>query len=130
MELSLFLAKLLGLYLLIMAVIWIVRRKEVDLSAKQIIASRGMLALQAAGSILFGLFIVIDHPIYELSWRGLITLIGYLCILRGLLRLAFPVQVQRLGTKMLTKWFIPAIILIFVIGAILTYYGFMMGRMV
>ncbi len=121
---SIFLAKLVGLYYLIFALLCLLRKKQVTGVAKELIASKSALAVSAEISMLFGLVIVIDHSIWEMSWRGLITLLGYLMILRGIMRFAFQAQVKKFGSMMMSKCFWPTIIITLIIGIYLTYCGF------
>ncbi len=124
MGLSLFLAKLLGLYLLIVAGVWIARKEEVDKAIKEIFNSRGMLALTGWMSLIPGLAIAIGHPVWQLNWRGLITLLGYLMIVKGIMRIAFVEQVEKYTLKILSKHYWVIIAVLVVLGAILTYSGF------
>ena len=121
---SIFLAKLVGLYYLIFALLCLFRKKQVAGVAKELIASKSALAVSAEISMLFGLVIVIDHSIWEMSWRGLITLLGYLMILRGIMRFAFQAQVKKFAAMMMSKCFWPTIIVTLIIGIYLTYCGF------
>jgi uncharacterized protein YjeT (DUF2065 family) len=129
MAISVFLAKLLGLYLLILALLCIFRKHQIMLTSKELISSKGILALSGEFSLVFGLVVVIDHSIWELSWRGVITVIGYLLILKGIIRFAFPGPVQMLAKKILDKgyWFVCT--LLFILGAYLTYCGFCLFQM-
>ncbi len=124
MDLSVFLAKLLGLYLLIITAIWLVRKKGLETTVKEICSSKGVLALSAVFNILFGLVIVIDHEFWEWSWRGLITVLGYVILLKGVMRFAFPSQMQRLATRMITKGYWTTLVIMGIIGIYLTYSGF------
>ena len=125
MDLSVFLAKLLGLYLVIVVGVWFLRKKQVESSSKEIYGSRGLLAVTAIFNLLFGLMIAIDHSIWELDWKGLITLLGYLSIVKGILRLGFPAHIQKISYKMMGKagWFVMPLLLL--IGIYLTYSGFL-----
>lgn len=125
MDLSIFLAKLLGLYLLIVAVLWVLRKEQFESSVKDFVDSKGMLAFSGGISIVLGLAIAIGHPIWEWSWKGLISLLGYLFILQGIMRLGFPELVQKNTSKMLGGvgyWIGFAVIAI--LGIYLTYSGF------
>ena len=95
MLLSLFLAKIMGLYLLIAAGLWVVKKEQVDESIEDFASSRGLVLFSGAISLIAGLAIAIGHPIWEFNWRGLITAMGYLFILQGIMRFAFVDQVQR-----------------------------------
>lgn len=124
MDISVFLAKLIGLYLLIVTLLCIFRARQIKLTGKELVASRSALAVSAEISLIFGLVIAIDHPIWEYSWRGLITVLGYLMILRGIMRFAFPTQVKKLASKMMNKSIWPILVIMLIIGAYLTYCGF------
>jgi uncharacterized membrane protein HdeD (DUF308 family) len=123
MDTSLFLAKLLGLYFLIYGILCLWGRQHTAALAREMGASKGLLAVSGEISLLFGLVIVIDHTIWEVSWRGLITLLGYLLILKGIVRFAFPVFVKKCISKMIV-WLPLISLILIVLGAYLTYYGF------
>lgn len=124
MDISLFLAKYLGLYLLIIALIWILRKNQFEIYIKYVLTSPGLLALSGALSLLFGLAIVIVHPQWPLSWESAITFIGYLSIFKGILRLGFPMQIQSKALVMIQHWSWLIIVIIAGLGAYLTYHGF------
>jgi uncharacterized membrane protein len=124
MELSIYLAKLLGIYMLLLAGAWIVRKDQLDRVFKEIASSRSLLAFLGIFDIVAGLAIAIGHPVWQFNWRGLITLLGYVMIVRGLMRLMFTDEVKKRMATLMDKggWIIIAILV--VIGAFLTYNGF------
>ena len=124
MMMSAFLAKLLGLYFLIAFFLCAFRKRQVKESWKEIVASKGLLAVSGEISLIFGLVIVLDHSVWELSWRGLVTLMGYLILLKGIMRLAFPAQVKKCATKMNDAGCWVVLIFLLVVGCYLTYSGF------
>lgn len=127
MDVSIFIAKLMGIYMLIVAAIWIFRKDQVEATIKEVLSSNGLLALSGVISLVLGLAIAIGHPIWEWNWRGLITVIGYLSILKGIMRLAFPAQIQQRVLNVVSQgyWFVIALVI--VLGAYLTYSGFTHG---
>lgn len=127
MDLSIFLAKLLGLYMLIIAGAWLVSKEKLDESFKDLASSKGLIVFSGMINIALGLAIAIGHPIWQLNWVGLITLIGYLMIFKGVIRLLFTEKVQRDLSAMLTKGYWPIMALLIILGGILTYSGFMLG---
>lgn len=124
MDWSLFFAKFLGLYLLIIIAIWLTRKESFETGVKDIISSNGMFALSGAIHIIIGLTIVILHPIWTADWRSLITLIGYISIVQGVVRLAFPIQSRDNILKSLEKGYWIWIVVASALGIILTYNGF------
>lgn len=127
MDLSIFLAELLGLYMLIMAAELLFRRKELAGAVKDLAACKGVIICSGSYSLLLGLAIVIAHPVYELDWRGFVTFIGYLMIVRGLIRVTFPSYLHKGLAAMFRKryWLLFFVMLVF--GAYLTYSGFTAG---
>lgn len=123
MDISIFLAKLIGLYLVIVSVICLVRKKQVKATGKELACCKSTLAVTAEISLIFGLVIAIDHSIWELNWKGLITLLGYLMIIKGIIRFAFPSFVKNLATKMDKTYWVMSIVML-IIGIYLTYCGF------
>lgn len=127
MELSIFLAKLIGIYMLILAGAWIVRKDQVDGSIKEIASSRGLIAFSGLMNIIGGLAIAIGHPIWQLNWIGLITVLGYILIISGIMRLVFTDHVEKYMSKFIKKGYWVMIALLLILGGFLTYSGFMMG---
>ncbi len=125
MELSIFLAKWLGIYMLAMALIALVRKEQFHRVMRSISASEGILALAGSINLLGGIALLIGHPVWELSWRVLITLLGVLAVIQGILRLGFTEEIQKRFTpdKMERSYWIIIAVLI-VLGLILTYAGF------
>jgi len=124
MELSIFLAKLLGLYLLIVAADLLLRKHELEGAVRDFASSKGLLVFSGSISLLLGLAIVIAHPVYEMNWRGLITLLGYLLIFRGIMRVAFPTRIQKKIVSVFHKGYWAILIILAVLGIYLTYCGF------
>ncbi len=124
MELSVFLAKLLGLYLLIIAAELFLRRNELEKAVKSFASSKGLLVFSGSTALLFGLFIVISHPVYVMDWQGLITLMGYIFIIRGIWRITFPSRLQKTMTTCFHEGYWGIFFLLLILGAYLTYAGF------
>ncbi len=125
MELSLLLAKSIGLILMLVAAALLFNKKNIAFLFKlyrhpETVLFTGML------ETILGVLFVLNHNIWTLDYRGIITFIGWILLLRGLGRLLFPQRV----TKMLTKYkkmqslFAPLLVFIFLVGAYLTYVGF------
>ncbi len=124
MVLSLFLAKLIGIYILIATADMLLRKEEFESALEDYASSQGILLLSGSISLLLGLAIILGHPIYKLNWQGLITLIGYLLVLRGIVRIAAPSFVQKKIITLFTQgyWIICGVLLI--LGLFLTFKGF------
>ena len=90
MDTSMFLAKLLGLYLFIVALGVLFNletyRKVINDSVRNIVYVYfgGILAL------LFGLLIVLVHNSWVANWTVIVTVIGWLALIKGIWLLVFP----------------------------------------
>jgi hypothetical protein len=124
MELSMFLAKLLGVYFLIVAAELLIRRRELEGAIKDFASSKGLLFFSGSISLLLGLAIVIGHPVYESDYRIVISLLGWLLILRGVWRMAFPSHVQKKMASCFHKGYKVIFLIALVLGIYLTYMGY------
>lgn len=124
MELSMFLAKLLGLYMLIIAAELLLRRRELQAAFKDFGSSKGLIVFSGTISLLMGLAITIGHPVYEMTFEGLITFLGYLLILRGVWRITFPTHVQKKFAHCLHKGYWVIFLVLLIVGLYLTNAGF------
>lgn len=111
--------------MLAIAAIMLLRKSSFEESAKEVVSSRGLLIFAGTINLLIGIAIAIGHPILALDWRGLITFLGYLSIVQGVMRLAFPERVQEIGTTIFNgKWYWVIVGVVTLIGLFLTYKGF------
>jgi hypothetical protein len=93
--LTLFLAKLIGAYALIMSA-WMLLRRDVALQMIESV-SREPVAIAFIGMIrlAIGLAIVIGHDIWSDSVAALVSLVGWITLISGLLTLFLPPQTVR-----------------------------------
>lgn len=90
MDLSIFLGKVIGLYLVILGIFYIARRDMLLDLVNDIFRDSANSITGGVLAIVFGLMIVVSHHVWTADWRVLITLFGYLSLIKGLARLFFP----------------------------------------
>jgi hypothetical protein len=126
METSVLLARIIGpLFLVVGVGIFInlehYRRLVVDFG-------QSALSIYMAGTIalLVGLLIVAFHSVWEWRWPVIITIIGWLTLIKGAVRIVAPKLVaersQRYGRN--TNIMMTTAIVVLVLGAVLTYFGY------
>jgi uncharacterized protein YacL len=130
MKHSTLIARLMGPVLLVMGLgmalgLWL----NPDVYTTMMKDFMGNLALICLGGILVllaGVAIVNAHNVWEGDWRVIITILGWLAILRGVVSLIFPAKVQELGTRMVESHAAPilASIALLVLGGILCAKGY------
>lgn len=101
MESSLFIGKVLGLYLIIVCLAMIVRRPAFEILLREAGNNQLLLFISATIATIIGLLIVVSHNLWVADWRVVITILGWLTLLKGLVRFFFPSVVQQ-ATKF---WF-------------------------
>jgi uncharacterized membrane protein len=126
MELSIFLAKLFGLYFLIAGGIIMMRQRSFMPIFTEILGSRPLLLILGVAELLAGLAIVIAHPIFTATWQGLLTLVGAWMAVEGIIYLAMPyTKVGRLMRQFNTPtWYTSGGLVAIVMGGYLVGKGF------
>ena len=93
---------------------------------KEFIGSRALIFVTGVLALIAGLAIVNAHNLWVPDWRVVITVLGWLFILRGFMNLVFPITVQNLGDRMIASH--PGVLagaaVTIVLGAILSIMGY------
>jgi len=90
----------------------------------------GNLLIYLSGllSMVAGLAMVNVHPSWTRDWRVVITILGWLCVIGGVLRIVFPSFVGSIGASMLTStsnsWIIGEGVVFLALGAWLSFMGY------
>ena len=96
---SIFLARFFGIYLIIVSLALLVNRKNIDL-IYSLYKTKQAIFVTGAIDVALGTALVLTQYVWEWSWQGAITLIGWLLLIRGIARLAFPENILHILTKM------------------------------
>lgn len=125
MENSIFLAKVIGLYLLIAGLMLLIRRGAVGEVIDDITRSPALVAFAGSISLAIGLLLVVSHNHWSRDWTVVVTLLGWLALLQGIIRLFYPEGVVRWGKTLASTGATGvAGVIVFAIGGFLAYRGF------
>jgi hypothetical protein len=126
MQTSIFLARLLGPLLLLTGAGIVLNPKSFRTIAGEVVRSVTLVYLFGFMDLAAGLAIVLTHNVWVASWRVLITLIGWLLLIRGAVRIAAPEIVMGYAAKVIrNKQVIPAAgAVVGVLGLVLCYFGY------
>jgi hypothetical protein len=125
METSIFLARVIGLISVISATAVIVRYKKNLALEKDAVANPGMAALAGYAILILGVLLVVSHSVWTPDWRLVITILGWLVLLKGVGRIFFPEAVKNLiEKKQNDRRFILGEAVMILVGLYLLYYGF------
>jgi hypothetical protein len=126
MATSIFLAKLLGPILVLAAVAVYVNRRSLDAIAQEFLRSNALLLLLGFLDFAAGLAIVLTHNVWIADWRVIITLLGWLLLIRGIVRTVIPDQVKPYGVKLMRDQnaVTGVLAVTLVLGLTLSYFGY------
>jgi hypothetical protein len=126
MQTSIFLARLLGPLLLLTGAGIVLNPKSFRTIAGEVVRSVTLVYLFGFMDLAAGLAIVLTHNVWAASWRVLITLIGWLLLIRGAVRIVAPEIVMGYAAKVIrNKQVIPSAgAIVGVLGLVLCYFGY------
>ena len=90
MCLSIFLAQVIGLYLFLVSLAMLVHQHRFKKTMSDLLGNVMLITLTGALMLVLGLLIVVDHNIWIPDWPVIITIIGWILLLQGLMRLFVP----------------------------------------
>ena len=129
METSRFLARLIGPFFAVCGIALIFNVDAFRAIGAEIVKSPGLVYLAGLLALATGLAIVNTHNQWTADWRVVITLLGWLCVVGGVLRLVFPQPMTAFGASVLAAasdaWIIGEGIVIFALGMWLSYVGYL-----
>jgi hypothetical protein len=89
MAYSIFLGQILGLGLLVLSLGYLLNEKRSEKALNEIAESSALWILVSGIMFFFGLIIVGTHNLWVIDWRILITLLGWILLVSGILRICF-----------------------------------------
>ena len=130
MTTSRYIARLMGPVMLIigigMAAGMLMEGETYSSLLKEFIASRALIFITGILALTAGLAIVNAHNLWVRDWRVMVTILGWLLVLRGVMLLVFPAAVQTLGDRIVASQsgIVAGAAITFVLGAILSIMGY------
>ena len=126
MQTSIFLARLIGTFALIVGIALVINRATFRTIANEFLASPALVFLSGMITLPAGLAIVLSHSVWTLDWRGLITVLGWLAIITSAVRIVCPQAVAAKARLMIAH---PNSILFgaavwLIVGLVLCYFGY------
>src|SRR6266850_6771803 len=97
--------------------------------AEQISRDPGVIFLSGILLFVAGLAIVRAHNVWAGGWPVLVTVLGWLAILSGLLRMLFPIRLAAMAVEVAQRpgALIGAVIVLLVLGAFLSFKAYSRG---
>lgn len=126
MDTSIFIAKIFGTAYLIVGLGVLINHKFYKKMFDSFLKELGTMYLGGLMALVAGLAIVLTHNVWE-GWPILITVFGWLALLKGFWILVFPEFMMKVSNGMIKKMCFCWIgVFAMIMGAILCYFGFFM----
>ena len=126
MENSIFLAKILGPYVIIVALAFLFNLKAYQKVLEDFCKNSALVYLGGIYAFLFGLLVVLFHNVWVAGWQVIITIFGWVGIIKGVWLIVFPntvakfTQAYQKKTALLTI----SLVIVLVLGIFLTVKGY------
>jgi len=127
MPASIFIAELLGPIFIVTGVASLFKVQMLRGILQEFIRSQALLYLAGFLGLLGGLALVLTHNVWVRDWRLIITLIGWLTIVRAVVTIFRPQEIVAIGSKLLEHqgYFFGASVINLTIGLALSYFGYL-----
>jgi hypothetical protein len=100
---SIWIAKLMGPVILVLAVPMIVTPTRLLETSKRFLADSPLILISGVLAMIAGLSIVNTHNIWKWNWTLIITLFGWTLVLSGVSRIVAPSVVNKVGSSMMDR---------------------------
>ena len=123
---SIFIAKLIGPFFAVVGISVLLNAAAFRGIAKEFMKSPGLVFLSGLLTLPVGLAIVLTHNVWVANWPVLITIVGWLAVITGVIRIAWTKQIIGFGKKVTANKNFPYIggAIWLAIGAVLCFYGY------
>ena len=123
---SLFIAKLIGPVLVVAGLTAAFNTQLLREVGREFRASPALLFIAGFIALLAGLAVVNTHNIWVADWPVIITFIGWVALVAGVVRIGFPAIAKSMGETMLAKESLLRVIGVVqvLLGAFLMYKGY------
>ena len=126
MELSIFIAKALGLIYLVIGLGTLFNEKYYRNLIDDMAKNDGVIYIGGVIALITGLAIVSYHNRWDGNWTIIITLLGWLALTEGIMTLLIPDVMAKCSYKMMKKNNFGLLqIFTLIIGLVFCYFGFM-----
>lgn len=127
MGVSVVLAEIIGLYMAIIGILFLLNRRGVVEMIRHFQQSPSAIMLSGFIALILGLIIIVFHNIWIFGWPLIITLIGYLSIIKGMVRITYPNAFVKISDKLMQNpvaYYITTVVIL-LLGGFLLYNAFL-----
>ncbi len=126
MDISKFVAKIIGIYLLIVSSAMLVNMHQFNSYVTSLINYAPLMFVTGFFTLIVGLLMVVSHNVWQWNWRVLITVIAWLTVIKGASLILCPQLIDKI-----TIIYMQNVVIAYgaagfdlILGAVLCYLGF------
>ncbi len=97
MNISIYLGRFFGLYLLITGILLIVRANSMRVVIHDFFKNPALIALSGTMSLVLGLLFVLAHNVWDWSWKVVVTILANIVLFRGIIHLYLPEWIKHIA---------------------------------
>lgn len=125
MEVSVLVAKIIGVVYVSFGIGLMVNKAFYKEAIIKLFENTEYLILGGFIAIVFGILIIENHNIWEINWTVIITIIGWIALLKGILLLIFPTKLNFFKSIFSSDSFLKLLApLVLVFGLLFLYLAF------
>jgi hypothetical protein len=126
MQNSIFLARLIGPVMALTGISLLVNEAAFRKMSTEFLRSPALIFFSGMILMPAGLAVVLSHNVWVLDWPLIITLLGWIAVISGALRVFAPERALKIGKKAIARkeYLTAAAAVWLVIGVVLCYFGF------
>lgn len=126
MDTSKFLARVIGIYMVIVSSGFLINLKELTDHVQNMINNPELMFITGFFTLIIGILLVVSHNIWQLNWRLIITIIAWLVLLKGASLVFYPRFLDALSEQFIRNPTVAyvSIVIDLIIGLVLIYFGF------
>ncbi|MBA3813841.1 MAG: hypothetical protein H0X26_05040 [Alphaproteobacteria bacterium] len=127
MENSIFLAKALGIYLIFISMTFVLCEKRLKDLILDMTKNSALMLVAGFMGLIVGILLVVSHNHWVKDWRVIITVVGWMALLKGMSLILFPDLIVKMSKQWINNKFAyyTTFLLSFLIGVILIYFGYL-----
>ena len=129
MESSIFLARLLGPYCIIVALGILLNLKTYRKVMEDFFKNPALVYISGVMALLFGLLVVLFHNVWAAEWTVIITVFGWLGLIKGIWLIVFPNRLAKITEAFLRRvdFLVVHLLIILLLGIFLSCVGYSIG---
>jgi len=126
METSVFIARILGLCYLVVGAGLLLNRKAFQRVMEDFCKNAALVLYGGMFALIIGIVIILKHNIWAANWTVMITIIGWAALIKGIWIIVFPDMVSKFMQfyQKNKNLLIVHSIVAFILGVVLTFFGF------